>query len=191
VEFDQIYREHLANVYRALGLTPPVELSHPILQVQTDETHTLPLGSISPRVNGTVDSYFEWLGAGVYKVDPRQGSMHGKRALVKSVHYGANSESAFLRVDFEEEASTLENLEIQVHSRHSQETVAVIRIESAKAVIHGNSAHAGFKDVLEIAVPMTGDAEEFSLSFWQDGLPIEAVPREGAFHVGDLASWNV
>jgi alpha-amylase/alpha-mannosidase (GH57 family) len=191
VEFDQIYREHLANVYKALGMIPPVELSHPILHVQTDETHTLPLGPISPRINGTVDSYFEWLGAGVYKVDPRQGSMHGKRALVKSVHYGANDESAFLRVDFEEDAAKLENLEIQVHSRHSPKSLAVIRIEGAEAVVHGNSAYAGFKDVLEIAIPMTGEAKEFSLSFWQDGLPLEAVPREGAFHVGEMASWNV
>ena len=31
-EFDQLYRDHLSNVYRALGLEPPARLSHPILQ---------------------------------------------------------------------------------------------------------------------------------------------------------------
>jgi alpha-amylase/alpha-mannosidase (GH57 family) len=191
VEFDQIYREHLANVYRALGMTPPVELSHPILQVQREEMHTLPLGPISPRVNGVVDSYFEWLGAGVYRVDPRQGSMHGKRALVKAVHYGANGESAFLRVDFEEEVSRLENLEIQVHSGDSLNTLAVIRIEGAEAVVQGHSAQAAFKDVLEIAVPVRAGTENLSLSFWQDGLPVDAIPREGNFFVGEIVSWNV
>ena len=33
LEFDQLYRSHLANVYRFLGLTPPEELSRPILRV--------------------------------------------------------------------------------------------------------------------------------------------------------------
>jgi hypothetical protein len=28
------------------------------------------------------------------------------------------------------------------------------------------------------------------LSFWQDGLPIEAIPRDGVLRVTALASWN-
>src|SRR5208283_4769909 len=111
IEFDQIYREHLANVYRALGMAPPAELSHPILQLQVDETHTPPQSAIAPTVNGIVDSYFEWLGAGIYRVDHRSGSMHGKRALVRNVYYGADHSSVFLRVDFAEEAAALEKLE--------------------------------------------------------------------------------
>ena len=191
VEFDQIYREHLANVYRALGIATPVELSQPLLKIQTGEAHTLPLGPIFPTVNGMVDSYFEWLGAGLYKVDQRQGSMHGKRALVKGVHYGTDGESVFLRVDFEEAAAALENLEIQVHSGEAAEHKCVIRIEDGLAVVHGGAAQAAFGDMLEISVPMNGEGDKVGLSFWQDGLPVEAVPREGAFHVGDLVGWNV
>ena len=191
IEFDQIYREHLANVYRALGIAPPVELSRPILQVQTQETHTPPLGAIQPRVNGTVDSYFEWLGAGVYKVDPRQGSMHGKRALVKAVHYGADDKCAFLRVDFEETASKLEGLEIHVSAGGMNETLSVIRIEAGAAILKNGTAQAAFADVLEIAIPVGGATARLSLSFWQDGLPIEAVPRDGAFHVNEVSGWNV
>ncbi|MES1258320.1 MAG: glycoside hydrolase family 57 protein [Acidobacteriota bacterium] len=191
VEFDQIYREHLANVYRALGITTPVELSQPILKIQTEEAHTLPLGPISPTINGVVDSYFEWLGAGVYKVDPRQGSMHGKRALLKGVHYGSDGKSVFLRVDFEEEGAALENLEVQVHTGEDSEKRCVIRIEDGTAVIRAGAAQAAFGEMLEIAVPLNGSGGSIGLSFWQDGLPLEAVPREGAFHVGELTGWNV
>jgi alpha-amylase/alpha-mannosidase (GH57 family) len=35
-EFDQIYRGHLANVYRALGLAPPPELQQSILGIETN-----------------------------------------------------------------------------------------------------------------------------------------------------------
>ena len=103
IEFDQIYREHLANVYRALGIPTPTELSHPILKVYREGTQVPPVGPISPTINGVVDSYFEWLGAGVYRVDQRSGSMHGKQTLVKEVHYGSNDTTVFLRIDFTED----------------------------------------------------------------------------------------
>ncbi len=190
IEFDQIYREHLASVYRALGLPTPVELSQPILQVRVEEAHTLPVGPISPRINGVVDSYFEWLGAGIYKVDPRQGSMHGKRVLLKGVEYGSDGSSVYLRVDFEEAAGALENLEIQVHSGEAGERNCIIRIEGGAAVVLEGSGTAAFSDVLEIAVPLREEAESVGLSFWQDGLPLDAVPRDGAFRVGETALWN-
>jgi alpha-amylase/alpha-mannosidase (GH57 family) len=190
IEFDQIYREHLANVYRALGIGPPVELSRPILQVEAMEIHTPPLGPISPRINGTVDSYFEWLGAGVYRVDSRQGSMHGKRALIETVYYGADRTSAFLRVDFLEDRKDLENLDILVSTTQSETRQSTIRIANGVADVREGSAVAGFHDVLEIAVPITGSGAKISLSFWQDGLPIDAVPREGALSVGEVTSWS-
>src|SRR6266436_2775770 len=37
VEFDQLYRSHLANVYRFLNLSPPEELSRPILRLRSEE----------------------------------------------------------------------------------------------------------------------------------------------------------
>ena len=190
IEFDQIYREHLANVYRALGMAPPAELSRPILQLEVDETHTPPSGAIQPKINGVVDSYFEWLGAGIYRVDRRSGSMHGKRALVRHVYYGADENNVFLRVDFEEEAAALERLEIYIHLDGAENAAAQIRIEAGAAVIVRGRVRAAFRDVLEIALPKEEDFEGGSLSFWQEGLPIEAIPREGVLRVTALVSWN-
>ncbi len=113
IEFDQIYREHLANVYRSLGVPAPPELSQPILKISRDETQVQPHGPISPTINGKVDSYFEWLGAGSYKVDQRSGSMHGKRTLVKEVHYGGDDGTVFIRIDFGEDSTAIEGLEVQ------------------------------------------------------------------------------
>src|SRR5207253_6388667 len=75
-EFDQLYRSHLANVYRFLNLSPPEELSRPIVRMKFPEVRIEPSGAIRPVVDGEVTSYFEWLGAGVYRVDERSGSMH-------------------------------------------------------------------------------------------------------------------
>src|ERR1019366_174261 len=99
-EFDQLYRSHLANVYRFLNLTPPEELSRPILRVELPEVHVAPSGPVTPVIDGEVTSYFEWIGAGIYRVDERSGSMHGKTFLVKEVHFGSDGANFYLRVDF-------------------------------------------------------------------------------------------
>lgn len=173
IEFDQIYRDHLANVYRALGVSAPPELSRPILQVVAEETHSAPQGKIRPMINGQVDSYFEWMGAGVYRVDQRSGSMHGKKALVREVHYGSDGENGYLRVDFEAGTESLEQLDIQIHT---SELVAAIRLTDGAAVVRQGSARAAWKDVLEIEL---AGSQAVTLSFWQDGLPLESIPRSG------------
>src|ERR1039457_4964986 len=99
VEFDQLYRSHLANVYRFLNLSPPEELSRPILRVAVSALHIAPSGPIQPVIDGEVTSYFEWLGAGLYRVDERSGSMHGKKFLVREVYYGSDGQNLYLRVD--------------------------------------------------------------------------------------------
>ena len=183
-EFDQIYREHLANVYRALGLPTPPELSQSILRLVPRETYTPPTGKIRPVVDGVVSSYFEWLGAGIYAVDQRDGAMHGKRALLKEVLYGSDGSHIYVRVDFAEDASRLEQLEIQVHPEHGASQLAVIRLQSGGAVMvpgAPNGATAAFQDVLEIGVEMTDGLKGIRLSFWQDGLPIQSVPQQGSF----------
>jgi alpha-amylase/alpha-mannosidase (GH57 family) len=181
IEFDQIYREHLANVYRALGIPTPPELSQPILKIRREEPLTAPQGSISPRVNGIVDSYFEWLGAGVYRVDQRGGAMHGKRGLVREVRYGANGSNLFLRIDFAEDAANLDGLEIHAEipgSNGTPQRRLTIRVNSGAAVAEGTEGDAVFQDVLEISFPSVEDHARVRLSFWRDGLPIEAIPPQ-------------
>src|SRR5439155_8077248 len=114
-EFDALYRNHLANVYRALKLEPPEELSRPILKTIASEVRVAPTGHIRPRIDGKVTSYFEWLGAGVYRLDGRSGSMHGKRSPVREVQYGIDGERLFLRIDFHEsKEETLGGMELRL-----------------------------------------------------------------------------
>ena len=99
-EFDQLYRDHLTNVYRALGLNPPGALAHPILRsLQAGEIHQPPQNPICVHLDGEVTSYFEWLGAGRYRPDPRSGAMHGAAPPAREIFYGSDGESLFIRLD--------------------------------------------------------------------------------------------
>jgi alpha-amylase/alpha-mannosidase (GH57 family) len=193
VQFDQIYREHLANVYRALGVPTPPELSSPIIKIKKEETIIPPLGPLSPTINGVVDSYFEWLGAGVYRVDQRSGSMHGKRALVREVFYGAGDSHIFLRIDFDEDAASIEGLEIYGEvpgpGGEPQRKLSLV-IKSGEAVVTGAGARAAFNEVMEIAFPSTTEPCQVRLSFWQDGLPIQAIPPQDYLRISTSNDWS-
>lgn len=193
IEFDQIYREHLANVYRALGVMTPPELSLPILKIRREEQITPPLGSISPKINGVVDSYFEWLGAGLYRVDQRSGSMHGKRALVREVRFGTDGASLFLRIDFAEDAAAMEGLEVHADvpgANGIAERKITVLIKSGIAQSDGSVGKAAFKDVMEISFPSPDESAKVRLSFWQDGLPIEAIPPQDYLQITAPTGWN-
>src|SRR5580704_14267133 len=97
-EFDELYRAHLTNVYRALGKEPPTALSRPILKSQPGELHEPPQNSIHATLDGEVTSVFEWSGARRYRPDPRSGSMHGDAPL-REFFYGTNNEDLFVRID--------------------------------------------------------------------------------------------
>ncbi len=99
-EFDELYRDHLKNVYRALGLDPPAELSRPILKGSGEgEHHEAPTNLIHATIDGEVTSHFEWLGAGRYRPDPRSGAMHGGSAGAQELFYGWDDTNLYVRLD--------------------------------------------------------------------------------------------
>ena len=188
LEFDQLYRSHLANVYRFLNLAPPEELSRPILRISIPDVRVAPTGAIHPRIDGEVSSYFEWLGAGQYSVDERSGSMHGKKFLVQEVYFGSDGEQLFVRVDFRPGTeSQLAGTEVRVAVQsleNSPPQHVTIRLTPGAAFTQ-DVVECAFVRILELRFPLAaagagaGRGVHFQLSLWQGGLPVEAVPQQG------------
>ena len=151
-EFDQLYRAHLSNVYRALGQKPPAALGCPILQCQPGEQHEPPANPIHALIDGRVTSYFEWLGAGRYRPDPRSGSMHGGEP-VHEILYGTDGQNLFVRVDTD------------------GDTRFGIEFENGPAEIK-MAAH----QIVEMSTPLAGD--KFRVTVARDGLPPLRIPAE-------------
>jgi alpha-amylase/alpha-mannosidase (GH57 family) len=194
-EFDKLVRDHLAQVYRALGLQPPEELSRPILRVHVAAAHDPPTDVIQPRIDGRISSYFEWLGAGLYAPDLRQGAMHGREALVERLCYGSDGDTLYLRVDFSPKAKGVEGVEVQLKlSCVGQESTLHVALGAdgaslVSAALAGRSetgaVRCAYEKVLEIAILLpaiqgsAGDHVAVQASFWREGLPVDAVPHQG------------
>ncbi|MBI3694887.1 MAG: glycoside hydrolase [Acidobacteria bacterium] len=204
VEFDELFRNHLANVYRALGAEPPEELARPILRERGRELAVAPAGYVRPIIDGEVTTYFEWMGAGLYRADLRLGAMHGKRFVVRELHYGTDGASFFLRVDFvggEEER--LAGMEARLTLASASTTRLSLRLAPQQAQIEefdGDPRQLEIRcgRILEIRIPLDslghgGGKLRFQFSLWQDGLPIDALPVEGWIELDTSApsDWGV
>ena len=212
-EFDQLYRSHLANIYRFLNLSTPEELSRPILRITERAVNMLPTGPIKPLIDGKVTSYFEWMGAGLYRADDRSGSMHGKKFLVREVHYGADDSNLYVRVDFyqgsEQSISDMEarlsmsvgeagcsSLTVQFDHGHANIT-EVSLAGTAEGTTTG--AEFAFGQILEARLSLAalgvrdGAPVRFQFSLWQGGLPMDAVPQQGWLEMPttEQAEWAV
>jgi hypothetical protein len=99
-EFDELYREHLSNVYRALGGTPPEYLAQPIIGAAARPAFIPQTAYIHPRIAGDMVRYFEWIGAAMYTADQRSGAMHGRSFLLDSVYAGIDENNLYGRLDF-------------------------------------------------------------------------------------------
>jgi alpha-amylase/alpha-mannosidase (GH57 family) len=171
VEFDALYRQHLSNVYRALNVTPPEELSRPILMTQAAYSHQSPANPIRAVIDGEVTSYFEWMGAGRYRSDSRSGSMHGPRNIVSELFYGSDGSNLYLRLDFDG-APEFSGVEL--------------RTKEMKVALSGNPAvERAQKGIFEARVPFellkmsNGQPIAFQVALLAAGVPVEQIPPDG------------
>jgi hypothetical protein len=110
-EFDDLFRRHLRNVYRLIGVPIPDELF--VSNISTAASRALvvaPTARITPVIDGEDTSYFEWLCAGVLEVDQAAGAMHQTdraQALVTHIRFGFDREALCVRLDCGRPASDL------------------------------------------------------------------------------------
>jgi alpha-amylase/alpha-mannosidase (GH57 family) len=103
LEFDDLFRRHVRNIYRALEKPIPEELFVTNITTQPPDAQIHPpTGFIDPDIDGEVTSYFEWIGAGCVETASTAGAMHQVTEPTTGlgiVEFGFSLESLFVRVD--------------------------------------------------------------------------------------------
>jgi alpha-amylase/alpha-mannosidase (GH57 family) len=207
-DFDELYRKHLSNVYLALGGTPPDVLAQPIAGVHAKPQFTPQTSYIHPPVDGKNIGYFEWLGAASHVADRHSSAMHGKLFLLDTGYAGIDDENLYCRVDFIDDLAewatgdtrlvvTIETAASDTSGERSVRLEADIsggKLRGWKLGDNGQqsdteSIRVGIESIFECQVPLEllNAAMESRLrvrfSLWRDGLPLDALPQEGAIEV--------
>ena len=97
--FDALFRRHLMNVYRLLGLDIPRELYEPIKKKSPAGFVREPASFISPYIDGLVTDYFEWLAAGLFDLSRQSSAMHASESALQSFFYGYDRDALYFRID--------------------------------------------------------------------------------------------
>ncbi len=92
---DSIFRDLLAEVYRAVGAPEPDYVKVPVLQPRVAVQGQSPTGLITPTLNGFVEEG-EWDGAGLLAASDAALSAG---AAISSVYFGLNTDSLYFRID--------------------------------------------------------------------------------------------
>jgi len=98
VEFDEMFRNHLKNVYRLLDHPYPPGLDIPIKRADVKPHFRNPVHTISPQLDGKVSDYYEWLSAGF--ATPWGGeAMHKINRYIEKIYFGYDIRKFYLRID--------------------------------------------------------------------------------------------
>jgi len=203
--FDELFRRHMRNVYRALDKPVPEELF--VTNITTappaaDIEH--PTGFIRPVIDGEATSYFEWVGAGSVDTTEVPGAMHqagDQKPVVSVVEFGFDLEHLFIRVDGTDSMRRqLESgLEVRIKFLAPVGVQAVVRFEpsAVRAGLEERLAagtweprecaglRAAAGEILELQVPFaclqarTDTTVAFFVAVSRRGADLEQHPRHG------------
>jgi alpha-amylase/alpha-mannosidase (GH57 family) len=100
--FDELFRRHVRNIYRALNAPVPEELFVSNITTRPPAAGIEPpTGFIHPVIDGEATNYFEWIGAGSVDVGPAGDAMHevsAREGLVTGLEFGFDAENLYLKI---------------------------------------------------------------------------------------------
>ena len=201
-EFDLLFRTHLMNVYRIIGLDIPDELQISILRENRQALPTVELTAfISPTIDGQVTNYFEWLHAGYYNVSQAGGAMHRGASIITHIYYGFDLKNMFVRLDpsgnlQDEKITDLAffinflhpkglDIEVRVAPQERRVSATLFRGENGTRTQVGVINSVAADEIIELAVPFEllgvkpNDEVQIFVTVKRAGSEVEKWPYRG------------
>lgn len=196
-EFDQLFRDHLTNVYQSLGQTPPTALSEPITQNKPSPYHEHPKGLIQPTIDGKLTSPGEWANAGRFRVEPRSGAMHRPLSFARDFFYGSDGRDVYFRVDLAESVGTETALKFRFTMRNPAGDPFNLHVSGTsegpcdiETDVPGEAVAAAIGSICEAKVSLSamkirlGQPLFLQVQVFRDGLPVASIPANGEMELG-------
>ncbi|HEX4772730.1 MAG TPA: glycoside hydrolase family 57 protein [Bryobacteraceae bacterium] len=196
-EFDQLFRDHLTNVYQSLGVTPPAALSQPVTQNKPSPHHEHPTALIQPTIDGKMTSPGEWAKAGRFRVDPRSGAMHRPLSFARDFFYGSDGRDVYFRVDLAESVGPETALEFRFIMRSPAGDLFSLRVSGTPegpcditTDVPGDAVTAAIGSICEARVSLSamkirlGEPLFLQVEVLRDGLPVAFIPANGEMELG-------
>ncbi|MDD3625730.1 MAG: glycoside hydrolase family 57 protein [bacterium] len=206
-DFDELFRTHLANIYRFLGKEVPSKLYQPISDSYKKVQILESVGFIEPVLDGIDSDYYEWLEAGYLDVRHSGGTMHRAETIITYIYFGFDKENLYLRIDTRESLKNIklnncrieivfinpDDFKIKMECRNIEGVPFEYRLfkkeedQYLEKSVMNDSASA--KDIIEMKIPLAeigalpGHSLSFFILLWDDGNLIERAPEQGPINL--------
>jgi alpha-amylase/alpha-mannosidase (GH57 family) len=97
--FDKLFRGHIANIYKLMGEKVPVEVTKPIKRSHKTGLLKKPSSLATPKIDGKVSSFFEWISAGKFDLKFDAGAMTASGNTLETLYFCYDEECLHLRID--------------------------------------------------------------------------------------------
>ena len=207
--FDDLFRQHLKNVYSICGEAAPSELDRSILTAKAAVLYIPPRRQITPIINGLLAPFYEWVGAGIYHAGSEQGAMFRDDRFLRAVRFGCDTQRLHLRFDLRRAGGFTISIVFHDPAGVLVQTPPALRGTSGKLTIRRPDAadeKAGefaADEIIELSVPFAalgvhaGAALRFQVKVFEKGIERECYPENSPFVLtvpgfeSTLAEWVV
>ncbi|MCI0411490.1 glycoside hydrolase family 57 protein [bacterium] len=200
-EFDRLFRQHISNVYHFLGKPVPEALLLPIKAPRAPSlVYRVPRRFVSPKLDGEVTNYFEWLTAGHYYVADQFGTMHRAGTIIGQILFGFDTENAYFRMDFHQHSPVtmfregygfqifiLPSFILSIYPKEDGTIEMSLEKERDDGWIRlDHHCECGVGSILEVKVPFedlnarSGDTIRFRIMLSQKDIVLEEHPQAGS-----------
>ena len=196
--FDELFRLHLQNVYRILGIDPPAHLDVAICVAGADIGYTRPNRLIEPKVTRPTENFFDWLGAGELDLNRQQTAMFQGDRIGRKLYFGFGAQAFHLRLDLGRQPGEIgirfllprpmrltlkpAGNRLEAHFETSDDGVTFITAPSG-----GVAAHWGHSLLVSVPCPLLeiepGHEFAFFVQIFEGGLQRERYPERGAIEM--------
>jgi alpha-amylase/alpha-mannosidase (GH57 family) len=192
--FDRIFREHLQGAHERAGLAVPGSLLLPVARQRIRRAGTQPQNFVFPAIDGRRTHFYEWHGAGSFRLGAGGGSMHRAAGIAKEVFYGFDAAHLYLRLD-PAAAPPGEGVDVMFEIMSPRPVRVIVRgfAPGERPVVWGGGprmhkpvegARACVGTVLELAVPFASlklaphESVELLAQVLEKGAPVESLPED-------------
>jgi alpha-amylase/alpha-mannosidase (GH57 family) len=174
--WDLEFRQHLQEVYRQLGEPVPIRLYLPVFAAAAVARRVLPVGPITPIIDGRISDEDGWDKAGVLTPDHPSTMQRSEGTRIVEARFGWGSEQLFVLL-IPRDSTDLEGLQIEL-------TVTPPAIED-ESVFHVSLSEDGG---MQVSCTMCGHLTGIGTGAWRDvveiALPLAAPAPAGNEHLG-------
>lgn len=183
-EFDEIFRMHLRKALEYAGKEVPPFVDEPIKkEMQSVKPDVETVSFINPKIDGVIESFYEYLGSGAFIVDTVSiGQMKSRSFFLERIYFGFNEQRLFLMFR-PSSGRSLEHISIDFH------TGVHLEIDLKNSNCTDSRVEFAFKKVLEVSIPveLLGESSEYKFRLIARGEGIEeGYPRIGYFKIKRL-----